>query len=1052
MDGAKFGDGNYEYDWGLCSWGYNVINGKYQTVNNDGNFEEYNANRPPDILSRYNHWEESIGYKDGWEKAHAQWANEGMTSNYLNFWSSYTGNYLNQDDFRFGLRYYGASKKDGGNEGNLWVIGGHRHQYRSEAVQFYKREKPIAAPGSQYINFTQSPRQRTYSDEYGDVIWATSGTVDFKANFIDKYPDEYGQAASNNGGIRTAAITVFGNRVNYAFDADRGQLTNFQGYGYMNTSSPYGGVSITNENEVLKQFTGISGDHKKNVDGIWREGTEAQMCVDTKDGYDYSMGSEAANKWGRWVTENPEGKSCITIANRGWMLGFGTSDDSEERFNTLKVDDQGPIWDGNPIIENHEAYDTNKVVLAPDKVIDGIKVKIPNLRDMRCENNTIAGVGLKENQGQYIIIYKTDSNGNSIGEGLQIYDYETYYEENSNNNNICFDVNFEKTSFKDYYGKLNVQFVSQDLLDNETRSKIMTVEKVDPTPEDGTLKVCKYDYNDGSNVYWVKSGSPFAVYTEGRLRGDVGLYPTETSLVMKEENVNDEKNNIVHKMDENSTSLIAEDHEDKEVDENYEYNGFIKSDYAPNSGGNIYEKLRDFPVDKAITNTMSLEEANNLFNKNTSKVSSEPKFNYLMGIHWLTTDPQDDNYETAKSDNNYAEAKKKYADENKKNADSKLLEEKTNYDNAQNDENSLYDKDSAEYALDVAKEEESDANTRFISAKDAWAESQEKFKEAKDLRKNSQDGRSFKLYSKTKYIYDRFIYDYNTEKSQVIYAKDKIKDSGIYIKFDGTAPTGETKINLDQSTLKMNINVKNVSDKCSGVKNSDNTYVDGSGVNKITARLFLVDDYNEESEKINGVEQEHVLNKNLDGTYSIDIDASKYYLHDAIKVKVFAYDNVGNIGQIKVEDFDLFTLKANLVPYRYREGNEKFIDKADEMKYATEGESGEIPFIKSGEEGRITINTSGGPTILEVNFPPKMNDCASLVGEKLEDIKEPIPAAITKRRDKDFKVPLYLPEKIYCLKITAYKGNEANGYKTKQAIVKFKLNNNVLEGVRTRLR
>lgn len=900
IDGNAFGSqyDSYEFDYGLVNF---YAQGAANT--NIGNYN-LSAAQPPKIVDivRYDHWS-SIHRNDprGWtlEMSKREWATPAVrNSGRIKQEGDYGGG-LKESIFAYDRPWYYKTE----NGGVLFRSSdGIQHTHMRWAVFWYFREKSTPRLGNTYIEFSSNgPKINTYVED--DILWAQPNKTRFISWSLDYYNSIYGQIPQYDGDIKGVKLLIHSKDVNFAktYDMERGIYD-------LNT---YDGLP---QNSAKVSFNSYDPHGvKMGEDMLYHNSMGAIAEFDAEDGRDYKLMSNAYNKWEKGIEQYSEYYNGINYLTNpktgdGWFDGFRLNSSlSGNVYNYYKVDGTGPVWTGDPIIKNKNEYSSSNNSLSDNVVVDGMNILIKDLHDVRGENSKGVGVDYTTTSdyktiNQYVVIYKSDSNGNSIGQGEKL--YCTPGDENSVSD-LEFEINFDKSSFKDYFGKLNIQFISSDLLGNVSRSKVIQVEKINPVPEDGDISMVKYDYKESNDTYWVKLGSEFAVFTEGYFKSNYGIYPTSTSLLLLEDN------NRSNKFKEHAMEIDSYDYE-------YKKNNYINDVYIHDV--NSYKAMVSDKFKGLIGNNAFRHYDNRLFR------------NYLQGVHWLKTDKP-------------------------------------------------------------------------------WNEEEP-----------IDDGRAFRLYLKQNFQYDRYIYDYNTDDYTINYSREE-KDSKMWLKVDGTAPTGKVEMNQDLETTDISVSVSNVTDYCTGKK------VNGSGVKRIFAKFYpkLYDQYYYEEHDKEYVIQELVYNEQTK-TWNTNIDAYSSFGCDDITVQIYGEDNVGNIGLIKEESFPILTLNAKVVPYN----DPNCID--------------EVPIIEEGQYGRLKIKTTGGPTTLIITFDYEIESYVEEGDEPLSTVIT-IPAERSRYTEYVFKVPLYTPNKKYNINVQAIKKNNY-----KEADTQFLVSSNVLDGLRTRIR
>lgn len=263
------------------------------------------------------------------------------------------------------------------------------------------------------------------------------------------------------------------------------------------------------------------------------------------------------------------------------------------------------------------------------------------------------------------------------------------------------------------------------------------------------------------------------------------------------------------------------------------------------------------------------------------------------------------------------------------------------------------------------------------------------------------DGTKYKLYYS-----NSFIDNTGTEYIQ------NYSDSGKWLHADGIAPGFDdvsnsvvdtkvsTIINID-SKLNISGNVYNLSDI-------------GSGVNSVYAKVYPT---GEES-------QTKILPLALNnGEWSLSsTDGYSLFKSADINVDIYTKDNVGNIGKIKSERFNLLTVTAQIVPY----GQQNFTG---------------IPILEKGQKAILKIYTTGYPDTLNITFPASLSTLDSSLNKTIN-----INPQANLETDVVFNVPRSIQDSQYTVIVKAI--NSSSGV-TKETDPQFNVNSDIFNGLRT---
>lgn len=245
------------------------------------------------------------------------------------------------------------------------------------------------------------------------------------------------------------------------------------------------------------------------------------------------------------------------------------------------------------------------------------------------------------------------------------------------------------------------------------------------------------------------------------------------------------------------------------------------------------------------------------------------------------------------------------------------------------------------------------------------------------------------------------LYFYNTILIDNVEYPSNMQDSGIWLKVDGTAPTGTVLADMDSDTYDISVDVRNVTDN------------GGSGVKEVFAMYYNANN------KQNGKVRRNLSLKN--GNWVDNVNSSALF-NDDIEVEIYAVDNVGNQRLLDSKILYRFNVKATIVPY-------------NDKSY-----SGSKPTLKRGQKGVIKIATTGEPTQLQITFSNDLLEQDNSLNATID--LQPKKQLIT---EYEFIVPLYSDMKDYAVNVKAIKGN-----RTKEVNPQFIVNDSIIDNLRTR--
>lgn len=267
-------------------------------------------------------------------------------------------------------------------------------------------------------------------------------------------------------------------------------------------------------------------------------------------------------------------------------------------------------------------------------------------------------------------------------------------------------------------------------------------------------------------------------------------------------------------------------------------------------------------------------------------------------------------------------------------------------------------------------------------------------------RSQSNDKNYLNAHHKFLALHDGKTYDVKFTSKLGSYIAPVI-DTGKKIKIDGVAPNGDISYDYEDTTLNIDINVKNVVEVGSGVKK------------------FWVEYYSENNP--NNIIKED-LKLNSKGEYSISIDLIEKLgdIDGKVNFIVKAEDNVGNIRVFDNYETDTFKVEATI---------ERVLEPHD-------------PVFKGGEKGVLKIKLYGGVDKYKIYFPTKLVELDSTLNKE-ENIT---PQNVTEI-NYEFFIPLGSEDGDYSATVEGYKNN-----KKKSVQPTFKVQDSITKQLRTRIR
>lgn len=241
------------------------------------------------------------------------------------------------------------------------------------------------------------------------------------------------------------------------------------------------------------------------------------------------------------------------------------------------------------------------------------------------------------------------------------------------------------------------------------------------------------------------------------------------------------------------------------------------------------------------------------------------------------------------------------------------------------------------------------------------------------------------------------------------------QDSGYTIVSDGIAPgfdsvsdyqngvvdsNVDTNINLDQN-LDLTATVSNLFDK-------------GSGTKDVYAKMYPTGREDE-------AKTVQLVNNN--GEWQLpSTNAYSLFRSTDINVDIYSEDNVGNIGKIKTQHYNLLTVNGNIVPYN----NPSFAG---------------TPTLEAGQKAILKIYTTGYADTLQITFPPELTALDPTLNRTMSIVPKP-----SSETDIIFNVPRNTPQKSYTVNVKAT-NTPINA--TVETNPPFNVSGDILDGFRT---
>ncbi|WP_051624309.1 hypothetical protein [Clostridium akagii] len=266
------------------------------------------------------------------------------------------------------------------------------------------------------------------------------------------------------------------------------------------------------------------------------------------------------------------------------------------------------------------------------------------------------------------------------------------------------------------------------------------------------------------------------------------------------------------------------------------------------------------------------------------------------------------------------------------------------------------------------------------------------------------DGSSYKLYYKTSFI------DSSNNEYLQNYA-----DSGKWIKVDGIAPGFDSVADYNNDAVDRNVSTVLNLDKNLNLSGTvANLFDKGSGIKNVYAKLYPTG--KEGAAKVINL-------TNVNGEWTLPTtDAYALFKSADLNVDIYTQDNVGNIGKIQSQKFNLLSVSAQIVPY-------------DTPTFTG------TPTLEAGQKAILKIYTTGYADKLNITFPPELSAIDSSLNRTMN-----INPQATSETDVVFNVPRKISEKQYTVDVIAT--NSAIN-KNSSTTADFIVTGDIFEGLRT---
>lgn len=241
------------------------------------------------------------------------------------------------------------------------------------------------------------------------------------------------------------------------------------------------------------------------------------------------------------------------------------------------------------------------------------------------------------------------------------------------------------------------------------------------------------------------------------------------------------------------------------------------------------------------------------------------------------------------------------------------------------------------------------------------------------------------------------------------------KDSGYTIVSDGIAPGYDSVSDYQNHAVDSNVDILiNLDQSLNLTAKIDNLFDKGSGVKDVYAKMYPTGREDE-------AKTVQLVNNN--GEWQLpSTNAYSLFGSSDLNVDIYAEDNVGNVGKIKSQHYNLLTVNANIVPYN-------------------NPTSTGTPTLEAGQKAILKIYTTGYPDKLQITFPPELTTLDPTLNRTITIV--PKPSAET---DITFNVPRNTPQKNYTVNVRATNSTNNTTVETNPP---FNVSGDILKGFRT---
>ena len=238
------------------------------------------------------------------------------------------------------------------------------------------------------------------------------------------------------------------------------------------------------------------------------------------------------------------------------------------------------------------------------------------------------------------------------------------------------------------------------------------------------------------------------------------------------------------------------------------------------------------------------------------------------------------------------------------------------------------------------------------------------------------------------------------------------EDSGYTVKSDGIAPgfTDATNTVVDSRVS----TIVNLDENLNANIRIDNLFDNGSGIRDVYCKMYPT---GREAE----AKKFQLVNNNGEWVLS-NMDTYALFQSSDINIDIYTEDNVGNVGKIKSQHFNLLTVDSQIVPY-------------DTPTFTG------VPTLEKGQKAILKIYTTGYADKLQITFPPQL----TAVDSSLNKTMNIVPQAHAET-DVVFNVPRYINDNTYTVNVKAT--NSVNNT-TVESDPQFIVSNDILDGYRT---